>query len=242
MPRAVAVNVAANTNAPGFRGPVYPDGSFAYVPIPEPAATLPRERYPVDEPLPTYADLDTPFSVPTALRETPIHMDPEFPGVHGRQRATYGDPYAVKAGRIGDRSTGDWLPFYATLSLRPYDWRGPGGTTVGDTEADERDGDAVRPDRVGVSTPSNRDDETLASKRRGNGQMLWVPLTVAPGFRTGLDVKRPDMPEYAHLRLDKPSRFCRAPQYLRERGFTAYPCRFPYLYPTIKPRGIRCQT
>ena len=144
MPRSVAVNVAANTNAPGFRGPVYPDGSFAYVPIPEPAATLPRERYPIDELLPTYDDLDTPFSVPTELRETPVHMDPEFPGVHGREHATYGDPYAVKAGRIADLSPGDWLLFYATLSLRPYDWRGPGGTTVGDREADERDGDWLR--------------------------------------------------------------------------------------------------
>ncbi len=26
-PRAVAVNVGANTNEPGFRGPVYADGS-----------------------------------------------------------------------------------------------------------------------------------------------------------------------------------------------------------------------
>lgn len=150
MPRAVAVNVAANTNEPGFRGPVYPDGSFAYVPIPEPAATLPRERYPVDESLPTYADLDLPFSLPTALRETSIHMDPEFPGVHGRRRATYGDPYAVKAGRIADLSRGDWLLFYATLSLRPRDWRGPGGQSVGDADADDRDGDWLRSSDVAV--------------------------------------------------------------------------------------------
>ena len=125
-PRAVAVNVAANTNQPGFRGPVYPDGSFAYVPIPESAATLPRERFPTDEPLPTYADLDLPFAVPTDLRETPVHMDPEFPGVHGRERATYGDPHGVKAGRIAGLEPGDWLFFYATLSLRPHGWSGPG--------------------------------------------------------------------------------------------------------------------
>ncbi len=124
-PRAVAVNVAANTNEPGFRGPVYPDGSFAYVPIPESAATLPRGRFPVDEPLPTYADLDLPFAVPVDLRETPVHMDPEFPGVHGRDRASYGDPYGVKAGRIADLGPGDWLLFYATLSLRPHGWAGP---------------------------------------------------------------------------------------------------------------------
>ncbi|WP_066418147.1 Nmad3 family putative nucleotide modification protein [Halorubrum aethiopicum] len=134
MPRAVAVNVAANTNEPGFRGPVYPDGSFAYVPIPESAATLPRDRFPVDEPLPTYADLDLPFSLPASLRDRPVHMDPEFPGVHGRERATYGDPYAIKAAPIADLEPGDWLLFYATLSLRPADWPGP---------EPDRDGDAV---------------------------------------------------------------------------------------------------
>ncbi|GAA0528335.1 hypothetical protein SAMN04488066_11371 [Halorubrum aquaticum] len=125
-PRAVAVNVAANTNEPGFRGPVYPDGSFAYVPIPESEATLPRDRFPVDEPLPTYADLDVPFALPDPLRDRPVHMDPEFPGVHGREHATYGDPYAVKAGPIAELEPGDWLLFYATLSLRPAGWGGPG--------------------------------------------------------------------------------------------------------------------
>ena len=134
-PRAVAVNVAANTNQPGFRGPVYPDGSFAYVPIPESASTLPRERFPIDEPLPTYADLDLPFAVPADLRDTPVHMDPEFPGVHGRERATYGDPHGVKAGRIAGLEPGDWLFFYATLSLRPHGWSGPGAAaSAGDDD------------------------------------------------------------------------------------------------------------
>ncbi|PHQ40325.1 hypothetical protein DJ69_01555 [Halorubrum persicum] len=146
-PRAVAVNVAANTNQPGFRGPVYPDGSFAYVPIPESAATLPRERFPVDEPLPTYGDLDLPFAVPADLRETPVHMDPEFPGVHGRDRATYGDPHGVKAGRIAGLEPGDWLFFYATLSLRPHGWVGPGETGGRDADAGGLDpDDDIAPD------------------------------------------------------------------------------------------------
>lgn len=149
-PRAVAVNVAANTNDPGFRGPVYPDGSFAYVPIPEPATTLPRDRFPVDEPLPTYADLDLPFALPRRLREVPVHADPEFPGVHGRERASYGDPHGVKAGRIADLERGDWLCFYATLSLRPHDWRGPGGERVGDAGADDRGGEWLRERGVAV--------------------------------------------------------------------------------------------
>ncbi|SDF19190.1 hypothetical protein SAMN04488067_102276 [Halorubrum xinjiangense] len=149
-PRALAVNVAANTNEPGFRGPVYPDGSFAYVPIPESAATLPREEFPVDEPVPTYGDLDLPFAVPADLRETPVHADPEFPGVHGRERATYGDPYGVKAGRIAALDPGDWLLFYATLTLRPRGWTGPGDEGPGDAGADERDGAWLRERDVDV--------------------------------------------------------------------------------------------
>ena len=155
MPRAVAVNVAANTNEPGFRGPVYPDGSFAYVPIPEAAATLPRNRFPIDEPLPTYADLDLSFSVPAALRETSVHMDPEFPGVHGRTNATYGDPYAVKASRIAGLDTGDWLFFYATFTLRPNDWAGPGTEDVGDAGADERDGKWIRTSSAQITTDAD---------------------------------------------------------------------------------------
>ncbi|OTF01675.1 hypothetical protein B9G38_15485, partial [Halorubrum sp. SD612] len=149
-PHAVAVNVAANTNEPGFRGPVYPDGTFAYVPIPESAATLPREGVPADEPVPTYGDLDLPFAVPTDLRGAPVHADPEFPGVHGRERATYGDPYGVKAGRIADLDPGDWLLFYATLTLRPHDWAGPGEERPGGAGADDRDGAWLRERGVDV--------------------------------------------------------------------------------------------
>ncbi|QUO48668.1 MULTISPECIES: hypothetical protein [Halorubrum] len=149
-PRALAVNVAANTNEPGFRGPVYPDGSFTYVPIPESASTLAREGFPVDEPLPTYGDLNLPFAVPEGLRETPVHADPEFPGVHGRERATYGDPYGVKAGRIADLVPGDWLLFYATLTLRPHGWKGPGDDRPEAADADERDGDADADERDGA--------------------------------------------------------------------------------------------
>ncbi|WP_096395151.1 hypothetical protein [Halorubrum trapanicum] len=149
-PRAVAVNVAANTNEPGFRGPVYPDGSFAYVPIPESAPTLSRDRFPVDEPVPAYGDLDLPFAVPAELRGTPVHADPEFPGVHGRERATYGDPYGVKASRIADLDPGDWLLFYATLTLRPRGWAGPGDERAGDPEVDERGGAWLRERGVDV--------------------------------------------------------------------------------------------
>ena len=40
MARAVALNVGANTNEPGFRGPIRADGRFTFVPIPESQPTV----------------------------------------------------------------------------------------------------------------------------------------------------------------------------------------------------------
>ncbi|MFC7069391.1 hypothetical protein [Halobaculum lipolyticum] len=109
MPRAVAINVAANTNLPGRRGPVHPDGSFVYVPIPE--------REPTAEPVPTYADLGLAEYVPEDAVDLPVHLDPEFAGVLGRETYTYGDPHGVKAGPLSGLDPGDSLYFYATLGV-----------------------------------------------------------------------------------------------------------------------------
>jgi hypothetical protein len=116
-PRAVAINVAANTNQPGFRGPVFPDGSFEYLPIPE--------SEPTREPVPTYADLDVETDV-SSVAETPLHFDPEFPEAGG-ERYTYGDEHGVKARPLSELRAGDWLFFYATLSQRgePSWWQSP---------------------------------------------------------------------------------------------------------------------
>ncbi|MFB6270941.1 MAG: hypothetical protein ABEH83_13425 [Halobacterium sp.] len=116
MTRAVAVNVAANTNQPGFRGPLRADGSFVYVPIPETAET--RER------APTYADLDLPIDVPEEILETPVHLDPAFAEYACCDRYTYGDPHGVKARPLLDLEAGDRVYFYATLDAPsdPADW------------------------------------------------------------------------------------------------------------------------
>jgi hypothetical protein len=108
VPRSIAINVGANTNLPGFRGPVYPDGSFEYVPIPE--------REPTAEPVPTYADLDLAYPVPDDALETPVHLDPAFAGYAGCDRYTYGDEHGVKAGPLSELDPGDYLLFYATLT------------------------------------------------------------------------------------------------------------------------------
>lgn len=113
MVRGVAVNVAANTNAPGFRGPIYPDGSFEYVPIPE---TKPTARAP-----PTYADLELGFEVPDEVRDVPVHLDPEFAEYARCERYTYGDPHGVKARPLLELERGDYAFFYATLTSQGDD-------------------------------------------------------------------------------------------------------------------------
>ncbi|MEF8855789.1 MAG: hypothetical protein V5A16_00050 [Haloplanus sp.] len=148
MSRAVAINVGANTTLPGFRGPVRPDGRFAYVPIPE--------REPTVDPVPTYADLSFPLPVDvTEVADRRVHLDPEFAGVHGSTAYTYGDEHGVKAGPLSALDPGDSLFFYATLSLRggapdcPPEWgafligefrveRAITGATYRELDADER--------------------------------------------------------------------------------------------------------
>lgn len=113
MARSIAINVAANTNLPGFRGPVYPDGSFVYLPIPE--------REPTATAVPTYADLlaqldPLPFAVDDEIRQLPVHLDPEFAGYPTCSQYTYGDEHGVKAGPLAELQPGDSLYFYVTLS------------------------------------------------------------------------------------------------------------------------------
>lgn len=108
----LAINVGANTNEPGFRGPVWPDGSFEFLPIPE--------SEPTAGPVPTYGDLapalETP--IPERIRETPVHLDPEFAEYPCCERYTYGDDHGVKAGPLSGLAAGDVVFFYATLRVR----------------------------------------------------------------------------------------------------------------------------
>jgi hypothetical protein len=119
VPRSVAINVGANTTLPGVRAPVYPDGRFEYVPIPErePTAVAP----------PTYADLDLETDVPADAVDSPVHLDPEFAEYPYCDAYTYGDDYAVKAGPLSELAAGDYAFFYATLSTAgdPPDWIAP---------------------------------------------------------------------------------------------------------------------
>jgi hypothetical protein len=120
--RAVAVNVGANTNEPGFRGPIRPDRSFTFVPIPESAPTR--------SPVPTYGDLAPHLDadIPDGVHGRPVHLDPEFPEYPRGEAYTYGDDHGVKARPLAELDAGDRVYFYATLSVTdpadglPPDW------------------------------------------------------------------------------------------------------------------------
>ena len=118
--RAIAINIGANTNEPGFRGPVFPDGTFEYIPIPESKPTV--------ESVPTYGDLapNLRTEIPGSLFETPVHLDPEFSEYPFCERYSYGDEHGVKAAPLSELSAGDYLFFYATLTVsQPADWLPP---------------------------------------------------------------------------------------------------------------------
>jgi hypothetical protein len=125
VPEAIAINVGANTTLPGFRAPLYPDGSFEYVPIPE--------REPTDRPVPTYADLPVAVDLPGDLLDRRVHLDPCFREYAGCPAYTYGDEHGVKAGPIASLEAGDWLLFYATLDATREGANPPslGGPTPG---------------------------------------------------------------------------------------------------------------
>lgn len=118
--KGLAINIGANTTLPGIRGPIYPDGTFCYLPIPERAATA------VDPP--TYSDLTVPFEIPERYHDLPIHLDPTFAEYPLCHDYTYGDEHGVKAGPISRLGSGDYLFFYATLTTTgepEFDWIPP---------------------------------------------------------------------------------------------------------------------
>lgn len=102
--------MGANTGQPGFRGPVRPDGSFVYLPIPESAPTTGA--------VPTYGDLVEVLDVtlPADCRDVPVHLDPEFAEYPRCDRYTYGDEHGVKARPLSQLQAGAYVFFYATLT------------------------------------------------------------------------------------------------------------------------------
>lgn len=110
--KALLLRVGIDTGCGGVLAPIFENGSFEYIPIPESRETEEKR---------TYADLPARNSnlfsefLPSKLRHVVPHMDPEF------STFTYGDPTRNKRLQLLKLASGDLLIFYA--GLEPIDKR-----------------------------------------------------------------------------------------------------------------------
>ncbi len=104
--KALLLRVGIDKGSGGCLGPIFDDGSFEYIPIPEKCDTLENT---------IYANL---FGrnykilagfVPIKLHNSTPHIDPEF------ETFTYGDPTPNKRNQLVKLHPGDLLVFYAGL-------------------------------------------------------------------------------------------------------------------------------
>lgn len=110
---ALLLRVGTDTGTGGSHGPLFPDGRFEYVPIPE--SHRPAETR-------TYADLSGRYGAPLStyvphLADRVPHYDPEF------TTYTYGDVGRIKRSQLTRLTEDDLLIFYA--GLEPVDGSGP---------------------------------------------------------------------------------------------------------------------
>lgn len=108
------LRVGADTGAAsgGVLGPLFGDGSFEYLPIPDSGGSDERTYGRLigrkGKPLVEYF----PAARRPVMMSTPVHVDPEFDGF------TYGDPTRLKT-NLASLCSGDLLVFYA--GLRSFD-------------------------------------------------------------------------------------------------------------------------
>src|SRR5574340_95386 len=106
--KVLCLRVGIELGCGGTLGPIFPDGTFEYVPIPEsPQNVGPRSVYYRDLPARSGAMLAQ--YVPRRSREAAAHYDPEF------ESFTYGDPTPKKRAQLLRLNDGDLLVFYAGL-------------------------------------------------------------------------------------------------------------------------------
>ncbi|MGH7118976.1 MAG: hypothetical protein ACREFP_08310, partial [Acetobacteraceae bacterium] len=96
----------------GALGPIFPDGTFEYMPIPEYSATRSAVTYASmpGQHVRTLAEV-----LPPRLAACRVHIDPDFGA------ATYGDAAPRKRRQLAHLAPGDTLVFYAGLVPRPRD-------------------------------------------------------------------------------------------------------------------------
>jgi hypothetical protein len=117
MGKALLLRVGIDSGCGGTLGPIFPDGTFEYIPIPEiPEYVSPRSTYFRQLPARHGGALEQ--YVPPRYRKAAAHYDPEF------ETFTYGDPGKQKRSQLLRLDKGDLLVFYA--GLRPVGEQGTG--------------------------------------------------------------------------------------------------------------------
>lgn len=101
--KALLIRVGIDSGAGGGLAPIFPDGSFDYIPIPEYAHSVESRRYCTEK-----GRSGIPFEefVPKRYKRWKLHYDPEF------NTNTYGD---YKGKRMNVVEKGDIIAFYAGL-------------------------------------------------------------------------------------------------------------------------------
>ena len=107
--RSIAIQIGADCSDPGGPGPVYPDGSFSYVPPVEENPSVSQ---------PTYRQLGLEDVRPADVADLVAEMNPEFPSIATGERCTYGQIPSEEAHRVQSLNAGDILFFYARLDYR----------------------------------------------------------------------------------------------------------------------------
>jgi len=115
--KMVLLRVGIDSGSGGIQGPLFKDGRFEYVPIPDMT-----DGKGIDER--TYGSIDGRFgrklieyfpeSKQDKMKNCPIHFDPEFDSF------TYGDPTRTKSG-LSKLQPGDFLVFYCGLQGYDFD-------------------------------------------------------------------------------------------------------------------------
>jgi len=116
MKKVVLLRVGIDSGSGEMQGPLFSNGSFEFVPIPDESDNKNKQRG--NQAIPTYGNTlgkckrklieYFPERRKKKYRDHPIHQDPEF------ATCTYGDPTRLKAG-LRNLEPGDLLVFYAGL-------------------------------------------------------------------------------------------------------------------------------
>jgi len=115
--KGLLVHVAADSRDPGVVAPIFPDGSFEYIPVEE-------EDFELKTKLKTYYDIparNTPYGkvladfLPNDIAEMPVHLDPNF------ENFTYGEPVEERPRYYAFTRLNEGDVIFFIASLAPYD-------------------------------------------------------------------------------------------------------------------------